>query len=198
MSEPNDTNDSEVEFYSQGVGAWFNSALERDKSLLTLSVAGVGFLVSIMQTAIYSVCTLILFIGAIQSFLVCVGSVLWIFKRNQKHIIEVFNGKEDSDTVLGTLDNIAIYSFMSGMLLSAILGISMSITTYISKGNTMATDNSKNSTPSLPFGDSFNGFVKLNLQVQTPVQNQQTTQTAATVPTPVASTQSNSASTPKK
>ena len=194
----NDAKD--VEFYSQGVAAWFNSALEHDKSLLTLSVAGVGFLVSIMQmeNAIDCVCTLILFIGAILSFVVCLASVLWIFKRNKKHIMDVFNGKKDSDSVLGILDNIASYSFMIAMLLSALLGISMSITTYISKGNTLATDNSKNSAPSLPFGDSFNGFAKLNPQVQTPMQNKQTTQTAATAPTPVASTQSNSASTPKK
>lgn len=49
----------QVEFYSQGVAAWFNSALEHDKSLLTLSVAGIGVLLALMQTVLDSVTALL-------------------------------------------------------------------------------------------------------------------------------------------
>lgn len=226
MGEPNNSAQSaerqnsmnaakQVEFYSQGVAAWFNSALEHDKSLLTLSVAGVGVLVSIMQTAIDSVCTLILFIGALLSFTVCLASVLWIFKRNKKHIVDVFNGQTTDDPVLGILDDCASTSFLVAMLLSVLLGISSATITYTSKGKTMATDNSKTAAQSLPTYDSVNGLAKLNpvtesfnqmanmqksfqgmAQLQTPVQNQQVTQ--VTTPAPAASTQNNPASASKK
>lgn len=147
-----------VEFYSQGVAAWFNSALEHDKSLLTLSVAGIGVLVSFMQSAIDSISSLLLYVSAILAFMICLVSVLLIFKRNQKHIVDVFNGKNEDDSMLEIMDMSANYSFVAGMLLSALLGISLAINTYIDKGKSMANENGKNSAQSVPAFDSVNGM----------------------------------------
>jgi hypothetical protein len=147
-----------VEFYSQGVAAWFNSALEHDKSLLTLSVAGIGVLVSFMQSAIDSISSLLLYVSAILAFMICLVSVLLIFKRNQKHIVDVFNGKNEDDSMLEIMDMSANYSFVAGMLLSALLGISLAINTYIDKGKNMANENGKNSAQSVPAFDSVNGM----------------------------------------
>lgn len=155
-------NDSkQVEFYTQGVAAWFNSALEHDKSLLTLSVAGIGVLVSMMQTAIDSVCSLLLYIGAILAFMVCLVSVLMIFKRNKKHILDVFNGQTTDDPLLDVLDSSASSSFFLAMLLSALLGISSAITTYSEKGKKMANESAKNTTQPVAAYDSVNGLAKL-------------------------------------
>lgn len=158
----NALNDSKhVEFYSQGVAAWFNSALEHDKSLLTLSVAGIGVLVSLMQTAIDSICSLLLYAGAILAFMVCLVSVLMIFKRNKKHILDVFNGQTTDDSLLDVLDSSASFSFLIAMLLSALLGISSAITTYGEKGKKMANESTKNTTQPVAAYDSVNGLAKL-------------------------------------
>jgi hypothetical protein len=163
IERQNALNDSkQAEFYSQGVAAWFNSALEHDKSLLTLSVAGVGVLVSMMQAAIDSVCSLLLYAGAILAFMVCLVSVLMIFKRNKKHILDVFNGQATDDPLLGFLDSSASFSFFIAMLLSALLGISSAITIYSDKGKKMANENSKNASQPTVVYDSVNGLAKLN------------------------------------
>lgn len=163
MDRQNALNDSkQTEFYSQGVAAWFNSALEHDKSLLSLSAAGVGVLVSMMQTAIDSVCSLLLYAGAILAFMVCLVSVLLIFKRNKKHILDVFNGQATDDPLLGFLDSSASFSFFIAMLLSALLGISSAITTYSDKGIKMANENAKNTSQPTAAYDSINGLAKLN------------------------------------
>lgn len=158
----NALNDSkQVEFYSQGVAGWFNSALEHDKSLLTLSVAGIGVLISLMQTAIDSVCSLLLYAGAILAFMVCLVSVLMIFKRNKKHIVDVFNGQTADDPLLDVLDSSASFSFFVAMLLSALLGISSAITIYSEKGKKMANESPKNTTQPVAAYDSVNGLAGL-------------------------------------
>jgi hypothetical protein len=37
-----------VEYYAATVNAWYNSTLEHDKSLLTLSAGGIGILITIL------------------------------------------------------------------------------------------------------------------------------------------------------
>lgn len=151
----------EVEFYTQGVNAWYNSALEHDKSLLTLSVAGLGVLVSLMSTGVTSIEAFLLYAAAIFSFLVCLLSVLMIFKQNRKHIENVFNGKVEPDSFLKILDTMANTSFFIAILFSSIIGISTAFHSYTEKGKKMATENSKTSTPVAAY-DSVNGLAKLN------------------------------------
>lgn len=158
----NSLNDAKaVEFYSQGVAAWFNSALEHDKSLLTLSVAGIGVLVSMLQAAVDSIYAILLYSGAILGFMVCLVSVLMIFKRNKTHITDVFNGQTTGDSLLGILDSSASISFFVAMLLSAILGVSSAINSYDEKGNKMANENEKNNSQPVAACDSVNGIAKL-------------------------------------
>lgn len=111
-----------------------------------------------MQSAIDSISSLLLYVSAILAFMICLVSVLLIFKRNQKHIVDVFNGKNEDDSMLEIMDMSANYSFVAGMLLSALLGISLAINTYIDKGKNMANENGKNSAQSVPAFDSVNGM----------------------------------------
>lgn len=37
----------ELEFYKAGISAWYTTAFERDKSLLTLSAGGIGLLMTL-------------------------------------------------------------------------------------------------------------------------------------------------------
>lgn len=204
-----------AEFYSQGVAAWFNSALEHDKSLLTLSVAGIGVLISLMSAAIDSVSSLLLYVAAILAFMICLVSVLLIYKRNKKHIVDVFSGKNEDDSMLEIMDMSASYSFVAGMLLSALLGISSAINTYLDKGKNMANENGKNSSQSVPALDSVNGMKGLlpayesfnqmkdlqksfNGMSQLQGQNLHQTQSAQTTATQTSSTQNAQSGTTEK
>ncbi|MGC9491547.1 hypothetical protein, partial [Vibrio genomosp. F10] len=79
--------EKEVEFYAATVGAWLNTKFELDKSLLTLSTGAIGLLVTLLTTVgASSVEGLVLYFVALLCFLVCVISILLVFKRNAKHL----------------------------------------------------------------------------------------------------------------
>ena len=156
--EHNLIDSKKTEFYSQAVAAWFASRLEHDKSLLTLSTAGVGVLVTIMQSAINSVSSLLLYIGAIIFFVICLVSVLVIFRVNTSHIMDVVNNRAEGDSkILVILDQAATYSFFLGMLFSAILGMSVAISTLHEKEVKMAEANKNKPAQMQGAFDSVNG-----------------------------------------
>lgn len=151
----------EIEFYSQGVAAWFNTALERDKSLLALSIAGLGFLLTLMPTVVNSITALIFYYLAALALLVCVLSVLLIFQRNKKHIENVLNEKKYDDKWLKMLDNVAMWSFMLGVLFCAIIGISSATSIYFEKEKNMATEKSVNAKELNLSQESFHKMAEL-------------------------------------
>jgi len=59
----------DVAFYSAAVTAWFATALELDKSILTLAAGGVGLHVTLLTTVgVRSAEGLVLYISALASF----------------------------------------------------------------------------------------------------------------------------------
>lgn len=135
------TDPKEVEYYAAQVNAWFNTKFEHDKSLLTLSAGGIGLLVTLLSTVgINSLGALVLCVLALVAFIICLGILLWIFRRNAKHLEEVCQGKATSDPVLALLDNLAILSFLSGVVFSVIVSISTAINSYQEKEQKLAED----------------------------------------------------------
>ena len=150
----------QVAFYTAGVAAWYNTSLEHDKSLFTLSAGGIGLLITLIRTVgVPSAETLVLYIAAMISFLICLVSVLVIFKKNRSHIEQVFQGKQDPDHTLTILDNVAIWSFGIAVLFSAVIGISSAISSYTTKVTQMANENN-NAIPGIGM-ESFNDILKL-------------------------------------
>jgi hypothetical protein len=139
-----DTNQmKEVEFYAANLNAWFNTRFEHDKSLLALSAGAVGLLITLISTVgVRSVETLILYILSLACFVVCLGTLLWIFRRNAKHLEDVVREVAINDQLLNILDRTAVASFMAGVVLSSIIGISTAIHSYIDKASEM-TDKTK-------------------------------------------------------
>lgn len=164
------TEEKEIAYYSQGVAAFYNTAMERDKTLLSLSTAGIGVLMTLMHTALDSITVLIIYYLAIFSLLICIFSVVLIFQQNKKHLTDVLMGKtEKDDPCLTILDNVAKYSFLLGLLFCVIIGISSATSTYIEREKTMATKKSETSTQTV-FKDSFNGVAKLKPTQPTPAK----------------------------
>lgn len=151
----------ELEFYSASVNAWYSSALEHDKSLLTLSAGGIGLLITLLSTVgLKSYCALMLCALAILCFIVCLISVLKIFNGNRTHIVKLFKGDEDLDNPdLVRLDKIAIWSFILGVVFSALVGVTTAYQQYSEK-ETKMTDSKTNINKGLA-QDSFNGVHNL-------------------------------------
>ena len=128
------TNDKAVQFYSAKVNAWFSTKLEYDKSLLLLSSGAIGLLITLLTTVgVESLTLLIIFIVAIISFIVCLFATIGIFNRNAKHLEDLMQGKDTNDTVLSVLDTMTITSFILGVILTSIIGISIATNKVLAK-----------------------------------------------------------------
>lgn len=145
MSEPqlNINQMKDVEYYAVNLNAWVNTRFEHDKSLLALSAGAVGLLITLISTiGVRTIETLVLYIFSLVCFVVCLGTILWIFKRNAKHLEDVVKEVVTDDLILNVLDRISITSFMLGVIFSSIIGISTAIHSYIEKAPEM-TDKTK-------------------------------------------------------
>jgi nitrogen fixation/metabolism regulation signal transduction histidine kinase len=150
----------EIAFYTASVTAWYNTSLEHDKSLFTMSVAGIGLLTTLVRTiGVSSAETLVLYIVAMLSFLICLVIILVIFKKNRAYIEQMIQGQQTTDKSLAILDNVAIVSFGIAVILSTIIGVSSTINSYTTTAVQMANENSK--PPVNIAQDSFNGAASL-------------------------------------
>lgn len=188
MTQKEIDDQKKVEFYAASVAAWYVSSLEHDKSILTLSAGGIGLLITLLTTVgLGTAEALVLYVGAITSFVVSLVSVLFVFRGNQRHIQDILKGiNQGADPVLSKLDATAIWSFGIGVVFTAVIGISAAIHSFSSKEKNMANETSK-TTETVPLRESFNGVA--NLQSGTDLgksfngagnlQPQQTTQTTS-------------------
>lgn len=129
MSSSSPPDPKDVEFYAAQAQAWFNTALEHDKSILTLSTAGVGLLVTLLTTIGAHTCLQrFLFALALLAFVVSSVAVLRIFAKNKSYLEDlVANGKSASESRLRQLDVLAIMAFALGVALTAAIGFSMAL-----------------------------------------------------------------------
>ncbi|MDD5272410.1 MAG: hypothetical protein PHU14_06780 [Methylovulum sp.] len=151
----------EIAFYTASVTAWYNTSLEHDKSLFTMSVAGIGLLTTLVRTiGVSSAETLVLYIVAMLSFLICLVIILVIFKKNRAYIEQMIQGQQTTDKSLAILDNVAIVSFGIAVILSTIIGVSSTINSYTTTAVQMANENSKPPVKIIAH-DSFEGALRL-------------------------------------
>ena len=162
MTQEEIENQKRVEYYAASVNAWFNTSLEHDKSLLTLSAGGIGLLLTLLTTVgLSSTEALLLYISAIASFVVALVAILVIFNRNRMHIEEILSGKSTSnDPLLIKLDATALWAFGIGVLFTAIIGITAAAHSYSTKEKDMTNETTKK-TDAVPLRESFNGASSL-------------------------------------
>lgn len=119
-------NGKKIEYFSQSYAAFVNTRLEKDKSLLTLSVAGLGFIVSKLPSAQSSTpLQYILFTFCAFSFLTCILYILKIFDQNAEYLQSIISKKppwhnESLKTQLDKSDKYSTYSFISGVITTII------------------------------------------------------------------------------
>ncbi|MCK5601196.1 hypothetical protein KAR91_04985 [Candidatus Pacearchaeota archaeon] len=126
MTEEEIEQNKNIALYSAKCNAWVNTRMERDKSLLTLSTAGIGFLITLFVNFDITECGQnILCLLAGISFFVTIISCLLIFNRNAKHIEESVQSGKDEDSVLKVLDNIVFWGFIVGLIFIILFGVTI-------------------------------------------------------------------------
>lgn len=115
----------DIEYYAAQVNAWFQSSLERDRSLLALSTAGIGVLIVLLtRDGTRTPVEAVLFILALIAFTLCALVILAIFSKNQAHLeAEIHRNANSVEGHLKILDKTALCSFGAGLSLSLVIGI---------------------------------------------------------------------------
>lgn len=151
--------DKMTQFYSACVTAWYSTSFELDKSILTLSAAGIGLLIGLVSSkGVSSIESLLMYLLALLFFTVSLLVVLLILKLNRNHISDIIQEKANESKNLANFDTIAVGSFALGVLFSVLLGIVFCVNSYEERQNEMT-----NKTQRFPVGDSINGMGNLNV-----------------------------------
>ena len=146
-------------YYAGHVTAWFSTRLEHDKSLLTLSTAAIGLLVSVLvNVGARTWLEVLLFGAAFIAFFLCLCASLVIFRRNSDYIEHVIQGKNTSHLKLKRWDGFLISSFIIGVVLVCALAGVIAQSRFSPKERSKMTEN-KTATPD--FQRSFEGSTNL-------------------------------------
>lgn len=129
-----------IQFYSQAINAWLNLSLEYDKSLITLSTAGIGLIVTLLTTVgATSLVGLWLYALGVASFGIAIVSVLIAYAESKRYIESIISrGEREASSRLANLDRAAAISFGAGVVMLAAAGISAGVHTYQAKGKDMS------------------------------------------------------------
>lgn len=131
-----------IEFNSQSYASFYNTKIEKDKSLLTLSIAALGFLITFINSALSSHWQTAILLSAITALLLSAYTVIKIFDKNAEYIICLTKSGTDHQSIenhLKKLDAIATRSFYAGIALS----IAIALTSNTEK-NKMTEQNKEN------------------------------------------------------
>lgn len=121
-----------IQDYSVRLTAWFATKLEKDKSLLTISSAAVGLLVTILVSkGIQSFYQIFIFAIAFLSFLVTIIAVIQIFDKNAEQIEANITSKSHINVTLTWYERVIACSFYTGLLFTIILGITYGYNIFV-------------------------------------------------------------------
>ena len=149
----------EVAFYAATLAAWTSSRMELDRSKLTLSVAGVGLLVTLLTAiGVETRTDLMLFVFAIALFLITIACVLIIFQRNTKYVKELAKGSTKSDRVLRKLDFFSSISFFIAVIFSIMIGLSQGLASVGTKQEICMSENKEKAVQSDTLKKSLEGL----------------------------------------
>lgn len=163
MTTQRELSSRRLAYYEANLNAWIQSALELDRSLLTLSVAGLGLLVTLLTTHNGPNATwlIVVYMSAIACLFLCVVAVLWVFHQNRAVAVEAIKNADrapgdaitsKASVVAGRLDWVIRIFFAFGALLVAIIAVALVIQSPEEKS--MGKEKGPNVVISM---DSFNG-----------------------------------------
>ena len=114
-----------IAFYTEIVGAWIETRMERDRAILTLSAAGIGLLVTILTTTSLPARWLIyVYALAGSAFLVACLTCVSVFSKNARHLEEIVQKRSGIGEGLERHDLVSAITFGIGVLAFIVIGVS--------------------------------------------------------------------------
>lgn len=149
-----------IAHYSVLLQAWVDTRMERDRTIVALSAAGVALVVTILTTiGPKHAWEMGFYGGAVAGFVLAIAVSLFIFHRNSAHIEEAIRGSSKNDPLLEKFDSIHTVAFLAGVILLAIVGVASAFHTLNEESS--MNDKTKTSsmlTQGILTGDSINGI----------------------------------------
>ncbi|WP_024955106.1 hypothetical protein [Sulfurospirillum arcachonense] len=153
-----------IAHYSVLLGAWIQTKMERDKTLVTLSSAAIGLLITVLTTVgVQSIYEIVLFIISIVAFIITIWSALVIYQLNSKHLEDALRGSSESDPNLEKYDKLSIRAFISGTVFALLVGTVSAYNKITLKEEKMG-NQEQNKSKTVMINDSINGIAGLSPQ----------------------------------
>ena len=124
----NEKSQKKVAYYSALVNAWIQTKMEVDKTLIIISSAGIGFLITIISKLdINNVTELIIYLSAFVSFFIVIITCVEVFRKNAVYIKNIIDEKDDNHKSLDTYSFVAKLFFTLALIFILILGINIGV-----------------------------------------------------------------------
>jgi hypothetical protein len=124
----NEKSQKKVAYYSALVNAWIQTKMEVDKTLIIISSAGIGFLITIISKLdINNVTELIIYLSAFISFFIVIITCVEVFRKNAVYIKNIIDEKDDNHKSLDTYSFVAKLFFTLALIFILILGINIGV-----------------------------------------------------------------------
>jgi hypothetical protein len=124
-----------VAYYSALVSARIQNNMERDRALLTLSLAAIGFLITIVgqRGGIAEWFRMVSFAGAFICFGMCILFILKVFKLNADYIDNEITEGDNSKLNLAAYDRAVSRSFLLGVFFLCVIGLNAGVVAIVSR-----------------------------------------------------------------
>ena len=155
-----------IAHYSILLGAWIETKMERDKTLVTLSSAAIGLLVTILTTVgTKRFWEIPFFALSVISFLLTIWSSLKIYQLNSEHLEDAIRGSSSKDPRLEKYDKISSSAFIVGSVFALLIGISSASYQFTNLKESKMTNQQKpsiNSEKPAALRESLDGVTRLS------------------------------------
>jgi DMSO reductase anchor subunit len=120
-----------LQHYAVSLGAWYATKLEKDKSVITISLGAIGLLVAILSAkGVNNLYQVGFYIIAFLGFIVAAITAIIVFDKNADQIEKDINNKVNISGTLKKLDIIIAISFCVGVIFTIFVGISYGVSLY--------------------------------------------------------------------
>lgn len=119
-----------VSFYSARINTWVGTRMERDKTILTLSTAGIGILVTMLTSfGIKNSFSFVFYIFSFISFLTSIIILLFVFSLNADYLLYLDDEKKikHKKCLLKLLDKSTFVFFITGIVFTILNSFTISL-----------------------------------------------------------------------
>lgn len=113
-----------IAYYSVLLTAWIQTRMEQDKTLVALSIAAIGLLITLLTTTgVQSYLEMVLYCYALLGFIITIWLSLEIYGMNSRHIEEALKGSSENNPTLESYDKWVKKAFIFAIVCAIIIGV---------------------------------------------------------------------------